>query len=123
MSGCGDTLHIGPDTSFGAVVPKGSTWARFNEHAFTVAHGESFVGYGQSLSTIDSAAWAGYDLLSAESVGEFVLVDADVGNGSVGTEGLASGTLSLTTWLLSLADAGVQFTDASIETWGTFALV
>lgn len=81
-----DTSHIGPDTSLGHVVPKGTTWARFNEHTFTVTHGESLVSDGQWNGTIDATAWTRLNLLSAESVGEFVLVNADVGESSAGTE-------------------------------------
>ena len=48
-----------------------------------------------------------FTLLSVESVGEFVLVNADVGESSAGTEGLTTGAWSLTTGLLGLADASI----------------
>ena len=63
----------------------------------------------------------GGHLLSRETVGEFILVDTNVFQSSFSAEELASGTWGLSTWMLSLANTGIQFTVASIETWGTFA--
>jgi hypothetical protein len=63
----------------------------------------------------------GGHLLNRETVGEFILVDANVFQSSISAEGLASGTWGFSTWLLSLVNMGIQFTVASIGTWSTFA--
>ena len=60
QNGCDsvESDHIGPDTSLDGVVPDGTAWARFDVHAFTIAHHEAFVGDAQGKSTIDVSAWA-----------------------------------------------------------------
>lgn len=56
--GGAESDHVGPDASLDGVVPDGTAWARFDVHAFTVAHDETFVSDAQRKSTVDVSAWA-----------------------------------------------------------------
>jgi hypothetical protein len=118
-----NTNHIGPDASLVNVIPEGASWAGLDEHLVTVAHEESFVAEGQWVGTENTLAWVGVGLLSADTVSETIADNADVGQSSTDVERLAEAIESLTTWLLGLADGGVQFASFAGEAWGTLALV